>query len=237
MTELTIAAPTLSRRALLTGGGTVLAAAWLFGPAGLRQRPDALVAALSGAARTISVGFVEGVAGIGGAAGRRVMPAARLTASDETLAGGAIRVRLPGLTPASPPTGRSLAVDALLRPFGTGTEPLPFHAWSVTAAPSPRVSSPVAFTAPVARVPSLGFALNIDRPAGDGTEARTDRALAIFTGGGGDGALKLREGLYFLAVEPGVWDHPRALPALDDAAWADLESVVVSVRRAQSSSP
>lgn len=237
MTELTIAAPALSRRALLAGGGTVLAAAWLFGPAGLRQRPDALVAALSAASRTISVGFVEGVTGLAGAAGRRVLPAARLTSSDETLVGGAMRVRLPGLTPASPPTRRSLAVDALLRPSGTRTEPLPFHAWSVTAAPSPRVSSPVTFTAPVARVPTLGFALEIDRPPGDGTAARTDRALAIFTGGGGDGALKLREGLYLLAVEPGVWDHPRALPPMDDAAWTGLESVVVSVRRPSQPTP
>ncbi len=83
----------------------------------------------------------------------------------------------------------------------------------------------MAVTAPVGRDPTFGLALDRDRPS----DAGTDRAMVIFTGWRGEGAVRLREGLYLLAVEPGVWDRPRALPALDDTAWADLESVVVSV--------
>lgn len=215
----------LSRREFLAAGGMTVSAVWLFGPAALRSRPDALARVLGSNVRRLSVGYVEGAAQLADAAGRQAVPATRAASSPTGLARGGVRVGVSGLTPAVRPTARGLAVEVLLPAPGRRPEPLSFHAWSAAGVPSPRMSSPTAFTAPVARYPTFGIALDRDRP----TDADTDRAVAIFTGGRGDRAVRVREGLYLLAVEPGVWDRPRTLPALDDSAWADLESMVVSI--------
>lgn len=225
MKEMSSTGPGLSRREFLATGGMTVSAVWLFGPAALRPRPDALARIFGSNARRLSVGFLEGAAQLADAAGRQAVPATRAASSSTGLARGGVRVRVSGLTPAVRPTARGLAVEVLLQAPDRRPEPLSFHAWSTAGVPSPRMSSPTAFTAPVGRYPTFGVALDRDRP----TDAGTDRAVVIFTGGRGDGAVRLREGLYLLAVEPGVWDRPRALPALDDSAWADLESMVVSV--------
>lgn len=224
----------LSRRAFLAGGAAVVAATWLLGPGAWRARPNPLLQLLADGARTASVGFADAASELADAVGARIVPAGRLTVGDTSLVGEAVHVRVPGLTPATGGGVRRLSLDVLVpSPDRRATEPLPFHAWSTDGDPAHRMSSPVGFTAAVGDQPSLGFAVDLAAASSaQAHERQVERSLAIFTSGREPGLPKLREGLYLIGVDAGVWDEPRRLPAADDPAWADLRSLIVSVRRA-----
>ena len=218
--------PGISRRRFVISGGALLGAAMVLGPNGL-PRPGALSRLARSGAPRLSVGYVEGSAGLDpaearallSAPGTRVVPAASLRASPRSLSDGVVRLRVGTLTPqADVSTGAQL--DALMAPpRGAGDEPLPFYAWTLATGGTSGSSQ---FVAPVVSEPTLGLALRRD----------AQESVAVFTGGRDRDLPKLHEGLYLLGFAAGAWTSARLLHGPSDPAWSGLSSVALSVHAA-----
>jgi hypothetical protein len=227
-----VASTGMSRRAFLTGTGAILGSALLLGPNGL-PRPGALARLANTSGPRLSLGYLEGSAGVVaaeaaaliGAAGTRVSPAASLRSGARNLAGRAVTIRLDRLTPGSA-FGEAAQLDALIAPpRGAGSEPLPFYAWTQTA--GARGGSPVAFTSAVEDEPSLGLSMRV------GGAGAWRESVAVLTGGRDRGLPKLRPGMYLIGFDPDVWSTARTLPgAADDPRWGPLSSLAFTVHEA-----
>lgn len=221
----------LSRRAFLTGTGAVLGSALLLGPNGL-PRPDALARLAAADGPRLSLGFVEGSAGLDvyeartllGASGTRVTPAASLRSGGKELVGrlAAVRIDSEILGGAAE---QAAQLDALVSPpRGAGSSPLPFYAWTMNAAGAGgRAAS---FVTAVANAPSLGLAFRV------GGRDKWRESTAVFTGGRERGLPKLRPGTYLLGFDREAWAQPRLLPPVGDQGWASLTSLVLTVAAA-----
>lgn len=221
----------LSRRAFLTGAGAILGSALLLGPNGL-PRPGALARLAAANGPRLSLGFVEGSAGVVAsefrslltAVGARVTPAASLRSGDRRLAGSLAAVHILGLTNGAS-VGEAAQLDVLVAPpRGAGSEPLPFYAWTRTARGGGAQTA--SFVAHVENEPTLGMAFRVGAPG------VWRESVAVLTGGRERGLPKLRPGLYLLGLDPALWSHARALPGNDDHAWARLSSVAFAVQAA-----
>lgn len=229
---MTDAAPTgLSRRAFLTGTGAVLGSALLLGPNGL-PRPGALARLAAADGPRLSLGYVEGSAGLLVsearalliASGTRVTPAASLRSGAKELVGRLAAVRVDSLTPGAA-VEQAAQLDALVSPpRGAGSSPLPFYAWTMNAGGAG--GGAASFVTPVENEPSLGLAFRV---GGRGT---WQESTAVFTGGRERGLPKLRPGTYLLGFDRQAWARPRLLPPVGDGAWAPLTSLVVTVAAA-----
>lgn len=228
---MTDAPPTgLSRRAFLTGTGAILGSALLLGPNGL-PRPGALARLAAAGGPRLSLGYVEGSAGLSTAearallaAGTRVTPAASLRSGAKELVGHMAAVRIDGFSPGALNT-KAAQLDALVSPpRGAGSEPLPFYAWTTQADGSGGRAA--AFVTSVENEPSLGLALRV------GGKGHWQESTAVFTGGRDRGLPKLRPGAYLLGFDHDAWATSRALPGEGDPAWGGLTSLVVTVAAA-----
>jgi hypothetical protein len=233
-TASAIAARPFSRRQFLAASGGLAASYYALGPNRAHDDDGPLGELARAGGRALSVGYVSGSHALAGGAsaalraGARVLPAMHLRSGDPSLHGTA-RIGVLGMSAGvdqAVAAGLSAVhVDALVpgpRPLKQGTV-LPFYAWSLQASPLLRTSPPVAFTAEMERTPRLGFSIDAQGAAGGG-------GTAVFTTGRQSGMAKLRQGLYLLALGEGVWDRERLLPdPADDAAWAGLASLLVTV--------
>ena len=177
-----------------------------------------------------------------------VVPAVSLAAGDPRLAGGGALIRLQGLYPtaAAERGGKGLPddlrLDVLVRDE-TGVVH-PFYAWSYRrgsgAAPPIRFRSwldeedPLVVRiehrsrragrpAGLAGAPARGTAAT---PAPSPPEKRLRAALTLGTEGG---LPRLQAGVYFLGLEPGIWDVERTLPGPGEPEATGLLSVVMTV--------
>ena len=220
--------PGLTRRRLLLGGATVALAAVLGSgrdgllPPAHRLGPLARLAVRPGTA--LSIGYL----GTAGAAdplepGARVVPAGTIRAGG--LAGQVVRVRVDGATPGL--SAAAVALDALFEsPDLTDDLPLTYFAWTRSLG-GVSTSNATAFSVGVEDKPSLGFTLSVTGAAG--AEPRVART--VFATRQRDGHPVLRSGRYLIGLEPGVWDRPTVLPALDDPRWSRLASLMITVSR------
>src|SRR5437764_15219307 len=92
-----------TRRAFLLGGGAAAASVWVLGPNGSFRRPNMLARLAAGPHQMLSIGYVEGSAGVGSAevhdlltAGTRVVPATALRSGDSALAGQSAQIGVHG---------------------------------------------------------------------------------------------------------------------------------------------
>lgn len=225
-TAMDVQEPGMSRRSFLIGGGALLGAALVLGPNGV-PRAGALGRLARAGAPRLSVGYVEGSAGLTGAearallaqAGTRVVPAASLRFTPRRLLNNAVRVRVGRLSP-SADTSAGGQLDALVAPpRGAGDQPLPFYAWTQSAGGASGSSE---FTAPVVSEPTLGFALRRGE----------HESIAVFTGGRDRDLPKLHSGLYLLGFDDDAWARPRVMGGEADPAWSGLSSLAVSVHAA-----
>jgi hypothetical protein len=234
-TATAIAARPFSRRQFLAVSGGMAASYYALGPNRAHQDDGALGELVRAGGRALSVGYVSGSHAVGATgaaalrAGARVLPALHLRSGDASLHGAA-RIGVAGMTAG---LGQAVAaglsgvhVNALVpNPRLLEGGVLPFYAWSLQATPLLRTSPPVAFTAELERMPRLAFSLDVQ-----GDHAGAGTGTAVFTTGRQSGMAKLRQGLYLLALGEGVWDRERVLPdPADDAAWAGLASLLVTV--------
>jgi len=229
---VTDAPPTgFSRRAFLAGSGAVLGSALLLGPNGV-PRPGALGRLAVANGPRLSLGYVEGSAGLSTAearalliaGGTRVVPASSLRSGAKELVGHMAAVRIDGMTPAATAT-QAAQLDALVSPpRGAGSEPLPFYAWTKQANSSG--SHAAAFVTSVEDAPSLGLAFRV------GGSGQWQESVAVFTGGRDRGLPKLRPGAYLLGFDHNAWASSRVLPAEGDQAWASLSSLLLTVAAA-----
>ena len=243
MTEHSDAPPRgMSRRSLL-GHGALAAAGSVVISGALPAAQAAAAGALVAPTRTaLSIGYVRGSRGLSLAEARaqllaygtRVVPAARLASGAAGLRGGAVRVRVDGLTPgltaSERPRLRGVHVDGLFAPATEG-DALRFYAWTLDRDAPGATSSPASFIAPVRSGPSFGFAQRLRRLAADGS-TKWSEASTILTSGSEAGMAKLRPGTYLLGLRPETWGATRELPGASDVAWAPLASVVVLVEPA-----
>lgn len=229
---MTDAPPTgLSRRAFLTGTGAVLGSALVLGPNGL-PRPNALARLAAADGPRLSLGFVEGSAGLDvgevrallAASGTRVTPAASLRSGAKELVGGLAAVRVDSRTLGGGAT-QAAQLDALVSPpRGAGSSPLPFYAWTRNAAGSG--GGAASFVTAVENSPSLGLAFRV------GGRDNWQESTAVFTGGRDRGLPKLRPGTYLLGFDRQAWAQTRLLLPVGDPGWASLTSLVVTVAAA-----
>lgn len=228
--HMTEAPAGVSRRNFLAGGGAILGAALLLGPNGV-PRPGALGRLSRAAGPRLSIGYVEGSAGLSPVEARalllngtRVVPAASLRPMPRSMNGGAVRLRVGRLTPGAAPGAAAAHLDALVAPpRGAGDEPLPFYAWTMTAGGTSGSSE---FVVPVVAEPTLGLSL---RRPGDGEPAES---TAVFTGGRDRELPKLHPGLYLIGFDPDTWAGARSFTGEHDASWAGLSSLALSVHAA-----
>ncbi|HVF75252.1 MAG TPA: hypothetical protein VM938_09395 [Acidimicrobiales bacterium] len=229
---MTDAPPTgLSRRAFLTGTGAVLGSALLLGPNGL-PRPGALARLAAANGPRLSLGYIEGSAGLDlgearallTASGTRVTPASSLRSGAKELVGGLAAVRVDSLTPGAA-VEQAAQLDTLVSPpRGAGSSPLPFYAWTMKAGGAG--SGPASFVTAVENEPSLGLAFRL------GGRGNWQESTAVFTGGRDRGLPKLRPGTYLLGFDRQAWARSRVLPPAGDPSWAGLTSLVVTVAAA-----
>lgn len=221
----------MSRRGFLIAGGALFGAALVLGPNGIPRSGALTRLARSGGPR-LSVGYVEGSAGLDPVAARallsssgtRVVPAASLRTTPRPLTNGLVKMRVGGLTPGVD-TSTGAQLDALVAPpRGAGDQPLPFYAWTMSPGGTAGGSQ---FTAPVVSEPTLGFALRRSNGTGEPAES-----VAVFTGGRDRDLPKLHPGLYLLGFTAGAWSSTRVLGGEFDPAWGHLGSLAVSVHPA-----
>lgn len=228
-TDMTEVASGLTRRNFLAGGGAILGAALLLGPNGV-PRPGALGRLSQAAGPRLSLGYVEGSAGLGplevrellAAPRTRVVSAASLRRTPRSFTGKSVTMRVGSLTPGGGSTAAHLDV-LVAPPRGAGHEPLPFYAWTMTAGGT---SGSAQFVVPVVAEPTLGLSLRRF------SAAEPTEAVAVFTGGRDRELPKLHPGLYLIGFEPDQWRASRTFVGEHDPAWASMTSLALSVHDA-----
>jgi hypothetical protein len=194
---------------------------------GVAARParGANAIGLTGAPPTppLSVGYLEGSDALAGSwleAPGRVVPVGSLGGYPSDLVSGWARVTVHGLVPGVRTDGfDSLMLDVDYRARENQPE-LRFYAWTLRGGRFGTVSGRSVFDIPVE---SGSTFLLTSRSAGIETTASRRLARPGILG------TSLRPGAYLLAARPGIWDRPRIAPVVDDPAWADLASILVTV--------
>lgn len=246
----------IDRRELLVLGSSAVIAPLL--DAGPLAR---MAAALTDAARPLSVGYLEDSDrlerldllpwGTGAPGGWGTVPAAALPIGDLDLIGESVFVRVHGLFPALPIGEKENTDSAVLAVrFRQQDDPLApemqeFFAWHVRRHPFGQGQGVVART-PLGLSGELEVAVE-HYPRGTGARVlqgrgsyRVDEGLAgqryttTFTADPIDGLPKIQRGIYFLGINTAIWDRSVKLPGsrrLREMA-AQLRSVVISIEAA-----
>jgi hypothetical protein len=218
-----------NRRTFLAAGGAVVAGSLLL--RGELGTTNGGLATLAGAAGPrIGVGYVEGSQGATTLAGalmagsKRIVPAASLAPGG--LSNQAVSMVAHGFTPGTTPdstcTYSNVFLDAhIASPDRQGADAtIPFYAWTFRRSPAPMASGQSRFVIGSSRGLRIGFSL----VASDATPS-----TAVFTSGSERALPKLQEGVYLLGLAPGAWQSACAAPNVDDPAWGDLASMIVTV--------
>lgn len=212
----------------MAGTAAVVGSVVLRGELGLGNGGLAALAASPGP--RIGVGYLEGSDGaasfdevLAGGSGR-VVPARSLRSGG--ISNHAATVIVHGFTPGIATDASSRYSDVLVdahipSPDRFGADPtIPFYAWTFRRSPAPMASGRSRFLIAASRGLRAGFSVVANRgPA----------ATTVFTSGSEAHLPKLQRGIYLLGIEPDAWTSARSIPALDDPAWSDLASMVVSV--------
>lgn len=195
---------TLSRRDLLLLGAVGAASIALNGAARIAPALDiSPVAGLLDAARQpFTIGFWDrGSAGDGA----QLVDASAISSGNTRFATDGARVSILGLFPRNDVAALghldSVAVDMLYAPF----HDLEFRAWEFTNGATPRMGSPIAVNVPVDADAGMSVRLTY-RLAGTDTATSSTATFAL---GNDTRAMKLREGVYLIALP----DAKAALPS------------------------
>ncbi|MDO8389320.1 MAG: hypothetical protein Q7V57_02445 [Actinomycetota bacterium] len=224
--------PSSSRRQFLLAGSAALTGALLLGsdlvaaPSGLQRLAD------SPGAR-VPIAYVESSAGSSSLAqalaggGGRAVPAAGLRGSS-SLAGSGFRASVHGFAAAAhgerASAFRSVLVDALVPLSARQADPIPYYAFTFRRDPAVSVSGTTRVRVAAADGLRMGLLVNA---LADGVAAAP--AAAVFTSGRERHLPTLCPGVYLLGLQQGMFARATELPALDEAAWATLPSVVLVV--------
>jgi hypothetical protein len=207
--------PTLSRRDLLLLGAAgatsiVVAGATRIAPA-LDLPP--LASLLDAARQPFSIGFWDR-----GSAGEssQLVDASAISSGNTRFATDGARVSILGLYPRNDAAAlshlESVAVDVLYAPY----HDLEFRAWEFTNGATPRIGSPIAVNVPVDADAGLSVRLTY-RLTGAGAATSSTATFAL---GNDPRAMKLREGVYLIALP----DAKAALPS-----WSRYSAAAVGV--------
>lgn len=195
----------------------------------------------------------------GQAAGRPIVPAARLPLGDQGLALSTVEMRVHGFYLGIPPRRAATYTTVVLTVFfpsfdPLSSDPLPFYSWQGRAWPLPTKAAPIRFVVPLREDGGLEMMLEVFdvRPTELGQRAarvlrggaRRDLPLSVpieqtslyadFTVDWYGGRPKLQRGFYFLGIEPGTWRTPGRLPgrlAPKSSPEGERRSIVVSFER------
>ena len=238
-----------SRRDILVWGSIAALSPWLSKVAAAESLLAAETAALP-----LSVGYIEGSAGItdlkrlpfailrpgvpdaeGNPAGLgwRVVPADELPLGDTSIVGRPLKMRVHGLYPGlataakrrrSLPLAVDLEVLVPSPPDPTLTRALSFSAWSMKQREGWNPSPPIAFTLPLDWEAMPTFAMDVT--AADGTRMRLAAEFTVDTEAG---RPRLHRGLYLLGLAPFAWRTGMGLPQLAKTAPVERSSILVSI--------
>lgn len=226
--------PTTSRRSFIRAGSALLAGAVLF-RGEFAPGHTGLAAMASEGGPRLGVGYVEGSAGATSLTslldtGRfRAVPASSLGRGDLRDIAAAVTVHGfdPGVACDDGCRFERVLVDAhLASPDPASAQAtVPFYAWTYRRAPA-MLAQPSRFVVGAARGHRVGFSIDTASAAGAATRAST-----VFTSDGrsAESLPTLQRGIYLLGLDHGAWESRTTLPTVDDPAWADLASIVVSV--------
>ena len=215
------------RQFLLAASGTAAGALLLGGD--LFSAPSGLQLLADSTGLRVPVAYVEGSSGatslaaaLSGAS-RRALPAAGLRAA-ESLVGRPARLTVQGF--ASGRHGQrdfgqaTVLLDAHVPSPANHGQTIPFYAFTFRRDPVVSQSTPSRLHLVRGLALRVGFRLVATQGASATTvfTSRPQRALPT-----------LQPGVYLLGLQQGMWAGATKLPAVDDAAWAALPSLVVVV--------
>lgn len=215
--------PSASRRQFLLAGSAAVAGAVLL-RGDLVSSPTGLELLAGTDGPRISVGFIEGSAGAGSLVTalngpRRIVPAAGMRDS-KTLAGKSGRVWIRGFASAAHADAASaVTLDAHIPSPSQRDQTIPFYAFTHRRSPQVSTSSASRLHIASGRGLRIGFRL----------ESGSQAATTVFTSRPQRALPTLQPGVYLLGLQQGQWGSASTLPAIDDAAWAGLQSLVLVV--------
>jgi hypothetical protein len=227
--------PVLSRRGFIGLGAALAGAALLAGD--LPVGRQGLAALLDTGLPRLPVGYLDASAGartlseaLGAGAGR-VVPASSLRPLTG-LASDGLSMAVRALTPAARLADAAIHrvyVDAHFAVPGGAT--VPFYAWTHQSGSTDSVAN---FAVPDGDGLRIGLVVDAAAPSTGttGPPASTEPTLTVFTTGSESGLPRLQQGVYLLGLRRDLWQSTQAVPALDDPAWSELSSIVVTVRGA-----
>jgi hypothetical protein len=205
-----IPSPSLSRRDLLLLGAAGAASIVLTGAARVAPALDLspLTGLLGAARQPFTIGFWDR-----GSAGEsaQLIDAGTISSGSARFATDGARVSILGLYPRADAAAlghlESVAIDVLYAPY----HDLEFRAWEFTNGATPRVGSPIAVNVPVDADAGLSVRLTYRLTGADAATSST----ATFALGSDPRAMKLREGVYLIALPDAnaalpSWSHYRA---------------------------